>query len=439
MDKSASDAVLARLMRLHPKEIDLSLGRLNRLLAKLSHPEKRLPPVVHISGTNGKGSTTATLRAFAEAAGYRVHVYTSPHLVYFNERIRVAGKLIEEEALLAILEECETANGDDPITFFEITTAAALLAFSRTPADLCILEVGLGGLYDATNVIDMPAAVGITPVSMDHQQFLGDSLVGIAAEKAGIIKNGAPSVVAPQQDDALKRITEVAYDKGVTPLTYGHKWKVTPMPARGVFLYEDWQCAMELPMPILPGEHQCINAGTAIAIAHAQQAISIPNAAIKAGLGWVRWPGRLQELKGTSLNALLPEGADLWLDGGHNPDAARVVRDFLKQVDPVERSVSLVLGMLGTKDAEGYLKNLGGVIDRVIAVPIEGQENMTSPAFLAGAATDAGISGIIAKDVPSALEMVAERAHPDRPPYVLIAGSLYLAGNVLRETGLIPT
>lgn len=439
MDTTASDKVLARLRKLHPVEIDLSLDRLYRLLEKLDNPHEKLPPVIHVAGTNGKGSTVATLRAIAEAAGHRVHVYTSPHLVRFAERIRVAGQIIAEDDFTAILEECEAKNAGDDITFFEITTAAAFLAFARTPADLCILEVGLGGRLDATNVIKKPAAVGITPVSMDHEAFLGNTLAAIAGEKAGIIKAGVPTVVGPQDAEALPVIRARATELGVMPLVFDEDWHVLPHVKGGSFRYTDGRTEMELPAPSLVGEHQMINAGLAIALARAQKAVAIPDAAIKAGLGWVRWPARLQELVGTPLNGFLPEGASLYLDGGHNPAAGQVIRGFLAQVDPVERSVTLIMGMLNRKDAKGYLKPLAGVVDRVIAVPIECDEDPAEPGFLAAAATDAGISGIVAKDVPSALKMVAERAHLDRPPFVLIGGSLYLAGNVLKMTGELPS
>ncbi|NVJ99507.1 MAG: bifunctional folylpolyglutamate synthase/dihydrofolate synthase [Alphaproteobacteria bacterium] len=425
-------------MRLHPKKIDLSLGRMEKLLAALGNPEKKLPPVIHIAGTNGKGSTTATLRAIAEAAGHRVHVYTSPHLVRFAERIRLAGKLISEDDLTALLEECEEAAGEDPITFFEVTTAAALLAFSRTPADLCIMEVGLGGRLDATNVVAKPAAVGITPVSMDHEQFLGDTLAAIAGEKAGIIKEGVPAVIGPQMGDAAKVIMGVCEEKGVQPKMFERDWQSVIKPKGDGFQYGDWCSELDLPMPNLVGEHQVTNAGMAIALAHAQKAVSIPDAAIRAGLGWVRWPARLQEIKNSPLNAMLPEGHSLWLDGGHNPAAGHVVRTFLAEVNPVEREIILILGMLGNKDAAGYLKPLSGIVNRVIAVPIPGEESAAEPGFLAGAATDAGINGIVAKDVSAALKLTAEKAQDERPPFVLIGGSLYLAGQVLRAAEIMP-
>ena len=434
-----SDQILTRLMALHPKKIDLSLGRMHAILARLGHPEKKLPPVIHIAGTNGKGSTIATLRAIAEAAGHRVHVYTSPHLVRFAERIRLAGRLISEDALTTLLERVETAAGNDPITYFEVTTAAALLAFSETPADLCILEVGLGGRLDATNVVDNPAAVGITPVSLDHQHFLGETLPEIAAEKAGIIKRSAPLVVGQQKKVGLDVIAAIAEQRGVKPKLVGETWHVEAKPDSSGILYEDWQSVLDLPMPPLVGAHQIKNAAMAIALAHAQRAVNIPDSAIKAGLGWVRWPARLQEIIDTGYNEILPNGSDLWLDGGHNPAAGEVIRSFLQGVDPVERSVTLILGMMASKDAAGFLKPLAGLVDRVISVPIPGEEGAAPAAELAAAATDIGINGIVAKDVRSALATVKNKAHPERSPFVVIAGSLFLAGRVLKDTGLLPT
>lgn len=439
MDTSKSDAILARLMALHPKKIDLSLGRMHRILEKLGNPERRLPPVVHIAGTNGKGSTVAVLRAIAEAAGHRVHVYTSPHLVRFAERIRLCGHLIDEDTLADLLARVEAAAGDDPITYFEVTTAAALLAFAEVPADLCILEVGLGGRLDATNVIDKPAAVGITPVSLDHQQFLGDTLAEIAGEKAGIIKAGTPLVVGDQKKVAKEVIAGVAGDLGIRPYYFNEAWHVEAKPDGSGLLYEDWKSVLDLPLPPLVGPHQLKNAAMAIALAHAQKAVAIPDSAIKAGLGWVRWPARLQQIKDTAFNERLPKGADLWLDGGHNPAAAEVIRTFLQGVDPVERSVTLVLGMMGTKDAAGYLKPLTGLVNRVIAVPVPGEDGAAPAAALAAAATDVGINGVVAKDTDTAIDQIADLAHPERPPFVLIAGSLYLAGSVLKRLELLPT
>ena len=439
LDTCASDTVLARLMSLHPKKIDLSLGRMHSILDALGNPEKKLPPVVHIAGTNGKGSTTATLRAIAEAAGHRVHVCTSPHLVRFAERIRVAGQIIHEDVLTELLERCEEAAGGKPITFFEITTAAALLAFSETPADLCILEVGLGGRLDATNVVDKPIATCITPISLDHQDFLGSTLEEIAAEKAGIIKHKVPLIVGPQPKEVRAIIEKIAEKNDVKPLFYGDAWHCEQKPKEEGFLYENWRSTLDLPRPSLTGDHQVMNAATAITVAHAQKAVVIPDAAVKAGLGWVRWPARLQNLNGSDLHKKLPEGSDLWLDGGHNPAASQTLKNFIRTIDPVERSVTLIIGMMANKDIAGYYKPLTSLVNRVIAVNIPGEDGAASAAHLASIATDMGISGIIAKDVEAAVHMIASTARPGRTPFVLIGGSLYLAGQVLRETGLYPT
>ena len=438
INTAASDAILTRLLHLHPKKIDLSLDRLTTLLEKLGNPHRKLPPVIHIAGTNGKGSTTANLRAFAEAAGHRVHVYSSPHLVRFAERIRLAGRLISETYLGEILEEVEAANGKDPITFFEVTTAAAFLAFSRVPADLCILEVGLGGRLDATNVIDEPAACVITPVSFDHEQFLGDTLAAITTEKAGIIKPGVPVICGPQLEIASEIIRETAEAKKAPLILYKDHWTAQTQFDSSGFTYEDMADTLHLPGPVLIGQHQIINAGLSIAAARTQKAVPISTAAIRAGLGWVRWPARLQNLQGSSLHTLLPAGADLWLDGGHNPAAAGVIRTFLQGVNPIDRPIYLILGMMGTKDVEGYLKPLATMVEKVVAVSIAGEDGTAQPSHLAAAATDLGMSGIIAKDVTAALEIVAEGANSKRPPFVLIGGSLYLAGQVLKTAGIYP-
>ncbi len=433
-----SDHILARLMDLHPKVIDLKLDRMHRLLAILGHPERKLPPVIHVAGTNGKGSTTATIRAIAEAAGYRVHVYTSPHLVRFHERIRLAGTFIDEGDLQNILLECEAANGPDPITYFEITTAAALLAFSRSPADLCILEVGLGGRLDATNVIDDPVVTIITPISLDHQQFLGDSLAEIAFEKAGILKAGTPAIIADQMGSADSIIKEQILIRGADAVLFGQDWTIKPDSNTKQFTYSDKRGTLVLPMPVLAGHHQVMNAGLAIAALRHQSVLEIPNAAINAGLGWVRWPARLQRIKSTPLNSLLPSGSHLWLDGGHNHAAAIVIRDFLSRYGHVTEPITLIIGMMGTKDIAGFLKPLTSLITKVIAVPIAGEAGGANPAALAAAATDNGINGVIAKDISAALKMVDSQHKTGTTPIVMIAGSLYLAGIALKEAGLYP-
>ncbi len=433
---AASDEILARLAALHPKSIDLSLGRLMRLLKSLGNPHKKLPPVIHIAGTNGKGSTTATIRAIAEAAGHRVHVYTSPHLVRFNERIRLAGRLIDGEHLTQLLLEVEAANAGEAITFFEVTTAAALLAFSQIPADLCLLEVGLGGRLDATNVIDDPIATIITPVSFDHQQFLGDSIELIAAEKAGILKKGIPVVIGSQLGAARQIIMRKVRDIGAKAYAFDKDWSVKQ--EGDVMVYEDKRTTLKLPSPILPGNHQIMNAGMAIAALRSQSKLAIPSAAIKAGLGWVRWPARLQDLAGSPLHALLPDGSQLWLDGGHNPAAAGVLRSFLVANVDQETPVKLVLAMMGPKDAAGFIRPLANLLDEVIAVPIPGEEGAADPGFLAATASDIGLRGVVAATISAALDRIKLEADPKRPPFVLIGGSLYLAGNALRAAGILP-
>lgn len=439
-EKRASDAVIARLHSLHPKLIDLSLERLYRLLERLGNPQTDLPPVIHVAGTNGKGSVSATIRAVAEAAGHRVHTYTSPHLVRFHERIRIAGRLIEEDALNALLEEVEQAVAGEPITFFEVTTAAALLAFSRADADLCILEVGLGGRLDATNVVDKPLMCAITPVSYDHKEFLGDSLGEIAGEKAGILKTGCPAVIAPQAAEADQAIRERGELVGADLMRFGPNWRALAPLGESVFHYEDDHGSMTLPLPALPGSHQVVNAATAIAALRYQNTLHIPEAAYSAGLGWVRWPARLQRLTGSSLADKLPEGSTLFLDGGHNPHAAEILRAFLKDFDPVEEPITLILGMMQRKDPRAFLKPLANLGANVIALPIPGHEDGAAPAAdLAAAASDVGMRGRMAKDIWSAVDMVTAGYKAGTRPVVLIGGSLYLAGHVLEEIRWFPT
>jgi len=438
--RERADSILARLARLHPKIIDLSLGRIERLLDSLGRPQDALPPVIHVAGTNGKGSVIATMRAIGEAAGYRVHVYTSPHLVRFNERIRLAGKLIDDETLAALLEEVETVNGKAPITFFEITTAVALLAFARTPADFCLLEVGLGGRLDATNVVPRPAACGITPVSLDHQAYLGDTLEAIAAEKAGIIRTAAPVVLGPQDEAAGRVIAERAAEAGAPLLRFESDWRAgLRHGARGEMrlVYRDGGGGLDLPAPVLAGEHQAINAGMAIALLRAQTALRIPRAAFRAGMGWVRWPARLQRLDGGPLRARLPVAADLWLDGGHNPAAAHALRTALRRLATKARPIHLVVGMQGHRDLRGFLGPLAPLARSVHAVPVPGVDAPAAPADIAAAATALGSQGLMAASVGSALDSIAAREKAESY-LVLITGSLYLAGEILAESGLPP-
>ena len=411
-------------MSFHPKIIDLTLDRVHRLLAALDHPERRLPPVIHIAGTNGKGSTQAMIRAGLEAGGDKVHAYTSPHLARFHERIRLAGELISEPALTALLDECVEANGGEEITFFEITTCAAFLAFARTPANWTLLEVGLGGRLDATNVVDQPALTIITPVSLDHVDFLGDTVGKIAGEKAGILKRGVPVVVGPQSDEGLAVIEARAARLGAPVLAYGQQWNVWE--ERGRLVYQDENGLLDLPLPNLPGPHQIQNAGAAIA---ALRALGRDEAACEAAVTRAVWPARMQRLKTGPLVDLAPK-VELWLDGGHNPAGGEAVAATLARM-PV-RETHLICGMLNTKDVAGYMRPLAGHVTQLHAVSIPGEKN-TLPAEVT---RDAALSvGIPAEAAPSVAGALAEIAAKSPEARVLICGSLYLAGAILRENG----
>jgi dihydrofolate synthase/folylpolyglutamate synthase len=422
-----SDRVLERLMRLHPKRIDLSLDRIERLLAALGNPQDRLPPVVHVAGTNGKGSVVATLRACLEADGRRVHVYTSPHLVRFHERIRLAGTLIAEEALVGLLEECEQANGEAPITFFEITTAAAFLAFARTPADVVLLEVGLGGRLDATNLVRRPAATAITPISLDHQAFLGDTIAAIAGEKAGILKRGAPAIVAPQPPEAAAVIEQRAATIGAPLYRWEQEWRAVP--ANGGMRYEGRHWRLDLPRPSLFGPHQIVNAGTAIACLEHLAGLPVSAAAIADGLQHIEWPARLQRLGRGPLVDMMP-GWEVWLDGGHNPGCGEVLG--MVAAGWRDRPLHLVAGMLNTKDAAGFLRPLAPYAKSLKAVTIPGEENALSAEEIAA---DAGEAGIPAHPAPSLAAALAAIAGESEGGRVLICGSLHLAGVVLADNG----
>ncbi|MGH6664032.1 MAG: bifunctional folylpolyglutamate synthase/dihydrofolate synthase, partial [Pseudolabrys sp.] len=358
------DAIVARLAALHPKRIDLSLDRVKRLLVALDHPERKLPPVVHVAGTNGKGSTIAFLRATLEAAGKRVHVYTSPHLVRFNERYRLGaageGKLVSDDELSAALEECERVNAGAPITVFEITTAVGLLLFARHPADLLLMEVGLGGRLDATNVVDHPLATVITRIAIDHTEFLGDTLDKIAAEKAGILKRGAPAIIAAQQREAFAAIERQAGKLNVALKIAGEDWTATE--ERGRLVYQDETGLLDLPAPRLYGRHQFENAGLAIAALRAIKALKIAPAAYEAGMSKADWPARLQRLAQGKLVELAPAGSELWLDGGHNPDGGRAIAAALADLEErVSRPLVLIVGMMSNKDCTGFLSNFTGL------------------------------------------------------------------------------
>jgi dihydrofolate synthase/folylpolyglutamate synthase len=419
-----SDILLDRMMALHPKLIDLTLDRMWRVLGALGHPERALPPVVHIAGTNGKGSTLAMIRAGLEGAGLSAHAYTSPHLVRFHERIRLAGDLIEEDALSDILDRCLVANGPDAITYFEITTAAAMVAFAETPADMTLLEVGLGGRLDATNVVDTPRLTVITPVDMDHQQFLGDRLADIAAEKAGIIKRGVPVIVGRQQDAALEVIEARANRLGAPILAHGQHWHVAQ--ERGRMIFQDETGLLDLPLPALPGAHQIENAGTALA---ALRALGHDEQACEAALQNAVWPARMQRLRSGPLTQAAPE-AELWLDGGHNPHAARAIADHMRGLP--QRPTYLVCGMLNTKDATGFMRPFAGVAEHLYAVSIPGQKATLPAADTARMAREAGLHATEAEDVTQAVATIVQTAPQAR---ILICGSLYFAGEVLAENG----
>ena len=436
---SASDALVARFLPLHPKRIDLSLGRIERLLADLGHPERRLPPVIHVAGTNGKGSTVAFMRAVLEAAGRRVHVYTSPHLVRFHERIRLAGRLVSDEVLADAFSRCEAANGGQGISVFEITTAAALLLFAEHPADVLLLEVGLGGRYDATNVVPRPVATVITPVSMDHPEFLGSTVAAIAGEKAGILKRGVPAIVAEQADDARAVIEREAARVGAPALFGGQDFSAAEERAR--LVYQDGQGLIDLPLPRLAGRHQHGNAATAIAALRTAFP-DLPASAYEAGIARADWPARLQPLKRGTLPGLLPGGAELWLDGGHNAAGGRILAEALAEMEERHpRPLALVCGMLATKDPEAFLRPFAGLAQELIAVPVvsEGEDRRGAhdPDRILAAAAAAGIPAARCPDVPSALRFLAARGWPVLPR-VLVAGSLHLAGEVLGLNGTPP-
>lgn len=429
----ATKVVLERLLGLHPKKIDLSLVRILALLEKLGRPQDHLPPVIHVAGTNGKGSTVAFLRAMLEAAGKTVHVYTSPHLVEFHERIRVAGALITNDRLRNVLEECEAANAGAPITFFEITTAAALLEFSRVPADNVLLEVGLGGRYDATNVIDRPAATIITPVSHDHPEFLGTEITGIASEKAGIIKAGAPAIIAPQSEAAFGVIRREAARVGAPSLVAGEDFHVHS--EHGRLIYQDEAGLLDLSLPKLPGRHQFDNAAAAIAALRWLED-GFPAEAIDQGLNNVAWPARLQRLKAGPLVDLAPSGAELWLDGGHNAEGGRVLGAAMADFeDGSARPLILICGTLATKDTGAFLRAFRGLAQEVIGVPVAGDHAGRTADEVASTARAEGIPACACASVPDALAFLKARSWA-KPPRVLIAGSLYLSGEVLRLQGI---
>ncbi|MBA2125561.1 bifunctional folylpolyglutamate synthase/dihydrofolate synthase [Hyphomicrobium methylovorum] len=434
----SSDQLLADLTLLHPKLIDLSLGRVEQLLGKLGHPERKLPPVVHITGTNGKGSVTAYMRAFLEAAGKRVHVYTSPHLVRFHERISLAGadgisRPIDEDTLVNVLMRVQAVNDGDDITQFEITTAAAFLAFSERPADVVLLEVGLGGRLDATNVVSDPALTIITPISMDHAEKLGPTLSKIAAEKAGILKRGAPGIISLQPEEVLSVIEARARAVGSDLTVWGRDFDAYEQTGRLIVQRNDQ--LLDLPLPALIGRHQIVNGGTAVAAALALNeklpSLGLDERAIEQGLKTVEWPARMQRLVSGPLLELLDSESELWLDGGHNPAAGDVLADTLAMLDEKSpKPVYLIVGMMGQKDALGFLAPFRGLVRAIYTVPIPGaSETPHDQEHLAEVARSAGMQAIDRENVIDALQTIASL--PPGPKRIMIFGSLYLAGYVL--------
>ena len=434
MPVSASDSatILQRLERLHPKLIDLSLGRIERLAAALGNPQDQLPPVIHVAGTNGKGSVIAYLKAMLEAAGLPVHVYTSPHLRSFSERICLAGpdgaQPITEDALADLLARVEHANAGEPITFFEITTAAAFLAFAEIPADVVILETGLGGRLDATNIIDKPALTVITPVSIDHCAFLGDTIPEIAGEKAGIVKPGVPCVLARQPDDALDVIVRRASDLGAPILAGGTAWDAFEQHGRLVF--QDANELIDLPLPRLIGRHQIENAGIAVAAARHLPGFSINEQAIALGLNNVAWPARLERLGPGALHALTFPNSELWLDGGHNPSAAQALAGAMAELEErVPCPLHLIVGMMSNKDAGAFLGSFEGLAEFVSTVSIPGQPNAYTADELSTMARHQGLFAEPARDLEDAFNL--SRSVGQGPIRILMTGSLYFAGKVL--------
>ena len=434
-DDAAVQAQLDRLSLLGTGGDILGLERVQALLDRLGNPERRLPPVFHVAGTNGKGSTCAFLRAALEAAGHKVHVFTSPHLVRFNERIRLAGRLIDDAALGAYLGRVIDVAAGSGASFFEVTTAAAFLAFAEVPADACVIEVGLGGRLDATNVITAPVVTGIAQLGLDHQAFLGDKLELIAVEKAGIAKPGVPLVTQRYPPRIADEIATVAARAGAELYPRGASWDAAPY--RNLLHYRDLDGRIDVPMPRLAGAHQAVNAALAIAMLRHQQALSVPTAAIRAAMGWADWPARMQPLAPGPLRDLLPRDAELWLDGGHNPAAARAVADHLRAAVPAGKPLHLVMGLLVNKDASGVLRAFAGRHATLHAVPVPGHDHH-APGSLAAQAKQAGLTALPATDVADALSWIGRHGDRSAPPFVLVLGSLYLAGEVLKANRQLP-
>jgi len=432
----SSDTLLERLKTLHPQSIDLSLGRIERLLSRLGNPQDKLPPVLHVAGTNGKGSFLAFTRAIAEALGKGVHVYTSPHLVHFHERIVLAGPHgsapIDEDFLVDCLARAEAANNGELITLFEITTAAAFLAFAETPADLLLLETGLGGRLDATNVVVKPALTSITPVSIDHVSFLGDTLTEIAGEKAGILKAGVPCVVGRQEQEAFQVIEQRAERVGAPLHVAGRDFDMYEQQGRLVF--QTASRLLDLPLPRLTGRHQIDNAGTAIAAASLLFGDALTTRALEHGLTHAEWPARMERLAAGGLHAYVADGTEIWLDGGHNAAGGQVTAHALAELDErVPRPVHLIYGMMETKDAHAFIAPFKGLVERIYTVPIPEEPNAFSAEALAEIARAEGFDVVATSGLPDAL--TRSQAALQGPGRVLICGSLYLAGHTLKLHG----
>ena len=425
-----SDVILSRLLSLHPKVIDLGLDRTYDMLARLGNPQEKLPPVVHLAGTNGKGSTQAIMRAILEAAGYKVHAYTSPHLVKFHERIRLAGELISEDKLQDLLTYCEEQNDGEPITFFEITTAAAFKAFADNPADVVLLETGLGGRLDSTNVVENPAVTVLTPISMDHTQFLGNTIEAIAGEKAAIQKPSAISVVGPQPDAAMEVIEKVARDKDVQMSRFGAEWSIADT-GNGMRFVSAAK-VLDLPYTNLPGEHQVMNSGQAIAaiLALIDQGFDISDENIQVGLTQVEWPARLQKLKQGPILDQLGDKFEVWLDGGHNAAAGETLaKQAAAWEDADTRPLYIIFGMLNTKAAGDFLRPLAPYVSKAYALAIPGEENSLSANEAQQFATEQGINCDAVINVDWAINMLPK----DQDARLLICGSLYFAGVILAD------
>ena len=441
---SEAEQVINELMKLHPKGYDMTLGRMRRLLEVLGNPQLRLPPVIHVAGTNGKGSVSAFCRALLEAGGYAVHVHTSPHLVNWHERYRIGakgkpGSLVDDKVLADALRRVAEANAGQAITVFEILTAAGFLMFSEMPADVAVIEVGMGGRLDCTNVVDDPAVSVIMPISFDHQAYLGDRVELIAAEKAGIIKKGRPVVIGHQEFDAAREVLVATADRMSCPAAvYGQDF--TAHEEFGRLVYQDEFGLADLPLPRLPGRHQLANAAAAIRAVKAA-GFAVTDAMMETAMSSVEWPGRLQKLQEGTLVELAPRGAEIWVDGGHNPGAGEVIAEAMAAFEERQpRPLYLIVGMLNTKDPIGYFRAFADIAEYVFAVPIRGSDAGLDPVVIANSAYDAGLIAEPALTVADALKEISNRQLDDAaPPRILIGGSLYLAGNVLADNGTPPT